>query len=396
MFPYAACQLVELCLCLLDLGLRAFHLGVAARPIERGGELGRVETVQDSFDDEELERVGLDVHVSAAAEVGAFRADVAALAGCCRARDERLPAATAAQQADEQVAAGALVRSPRGIGKQGSDTRRLGGGDDRRPFCRADNLPAVLALAADARGHEHPPERLRLPLSTRHRRYAPLVQVAADRPQRLAREQAPRALAHDHRLRLAQCAPIGLVPVRPRPSARDLARLRQLLVLSPDAPALVVALLLRHGPEDTSEELSVVGSEVDVARDRGKARHPGLSANVEEVLQLLRLAMQAIGVPHNHRVQEAFAQIVEHSPIRGPHAPLVCAHVVIDVALGDLPSLAFDQTLAVLDLAAQHPADRRPGRRRCERRWRLEPLKEHTCTLAWASVLSPEPSSRRT
>jgi len=150
----------------------------------------------------------------------------------------------------------------------------------------------MLALPADPWGHEQAPERLCLPgRSTCNGRHPALVQVGADRPQRLACKQAPSALAHDDRFRLAHGSPIGLVPIRPRPSARDLARLRQLFVLALNAAALVVALLLRHGPEDTSEELSVVGRQVDVARDRGKACHPGLFAHVEEVLQLLRPAM---------------------------------------------------------------------------------------------------------
>jgi len=209
----------------------------------------------------------------------------------------------------------------------------------------------MLALPADPWGHEQAPERLCLPgRSTCNGRHPALVQVGADRPQRLACKQAPSALAHDDRFRLAHGSPIGLVPIRPRPSARDLARLRQLLVLSPDAPALVVALLLRHGPEDTSEELAVVGRQVDVAAHRRQSRDPRLPADVEELLQLLGLPVQAVSVPDDDGVEIAVSQVVEHPPVPRPNAPVVRAHVVVDVALGDLPASASDEPLAVVHL----------------------------------------------
>jgi hypothetical protein len=75
-----------------------------------------------------------------------------------------------------------------------------------------------------------------------------------------------------------------------------------------------------------------VGSEVDVARHERQPRHLRLSAHLEELLQLLRLPVQAIGVPDHDRVEEAAAQIVEHTPIRRARMALVGAHVVVDVA----------------------------------------------------------------
>jgi hypothetical protein len=62
--------------------------------------------------------------------------------------------------------------------------------------------------------------------------------------------------------------------------------------------------------------------------------------------------VQAIGVPHHHGIQETAAHVIEHLPIRGPHPLLVRAHVVVEAALGDLPPLALDQALTVLDLPA--------------------------------------------
>ena len=183
-----------------------------------------------------------------------------------------------------------------------------------------DDLAAVLALAADPGRHQHPPQRLRLPLRARHRRDAALVQVGADRPQGLAGQQAPGALAHDHRFRLAHRPPVGLVPVRPRPSARDLARLRQLLVLAPDPPALVVALLPRHGSEDTSEELAVMGGEVDVARTVASRVTPASLQTSRNSSSSLRLPMQPIRVPHHDRVELAAATSSSIRRVLRPHA----------------------------------------------------------------------------
>jgi hypothetical protein len=62
--------------------------------------------------------------------------------------------------------------------------------------------------------------------------------------------------------------------------------------------------------------------------------------------------MQPIGIPHHDGVEVAAAQVVKHSAIGGAHSALVCAHVVVDVALSNVPALPGDQALAVVDLAA--------------------------------------------
>ena len=91
--------------------------------------------------------------------------------------------------------------------------------------------------------------------------------------------------------------------------------------------------------------------EVDIAAHRGQLRHPGRLAEVEELLQLPRLPVQPIQVPDHHRIQVAAAKIIKHPPIRGPCLAAVGAHIVIDVALRNLPALPRDQPLTVLDLA---------------------------------------------
>ena len=80
-------------------------------------------------------------------------------------------------------------------------------------------------------------------------------------------------------------------------------------------------------------------------------------------------------MPNHNRVQRPRAQIVEHPQIRGPWLAAVGAHIVIDVALLDLPTLPLHIPLTILDLTAARRDVSRPDQTKSERRQQHEPLK---------------------
>ena len=230
--------------------------------------------------------------------------------------------------------------------------------------------PLCSRWPADPRRPQHPPQRLRLP--------PPPVAVGTPRSFRsvqIERSASPASNrpAHsriDRRPPTARTvALVRLVPVRAGAAAGDLPGLGQLLVLAPDPAALVVALLLRHSPEDTSQELTVV-------RRRGQ-RHrctdasfvtPAALQRSKNSSNSLRLPMQPVQVPDDNRVQETTPEVVQHPPVCGPRLAAPGAHIVIDVALRDLPALPRYQPLAILDLAVDAKIVSRPDRTRSERR----------------------------
>jgi hypothetical protein len=66
---------------LIELVLDPLGVGVSPASVHSGGELGRVETMEHSLDDKELELVGLDEDVTAAGEADA---------ACARPEDNRV------------------------------------------------------------------------------------------------------------------------------------------------------------------------------------------------------------------------------------------------------------------------------------------------------------------
>jgi hypothetical protein len=81
-----------------------------------------------------------------------------------RPRVELHLAVTAAQEAGEEVLAGAAVRSPIGIDQLGANPVGLPRTDDRRPLRLRHDLPQVFSPATYARRHQDAPQRLRSPL----------------------------------------------------------------------------------------------------------------------------------------------------------------------------------------------------------------------------------------
>ncbi len=113
---------------------------------------------------------------------------------------------------------------------------------DCRPLRRGDDLALVLTLTADPRRPKHPRQALRRPPTATRRRHAARVQIGGDRAHRLTRKQALRALLDHCRLSRSHRQLVRLVAIGPATATGDLAVDRQLLVLAPDAAALVVAL----------------------------------------------------------------------------------------------------------------------------------------------------------
>ncbi len=122
-------------------------------------------------------------------------------------------------------------------------------------------------------------------------------------------------------------------------------------MLAADAAALVVAFLLRHGPEDTSLELAARRSEVDVAADRGDVGQAQALAEVDKRLQLARLPVQPVEVVDQEAVDRPGFQVGQAARVLGAALAAPGADVVVDVALDDPPALALGQPLAILDLA---------------------------------------------
>ena len=74
--------------------------------------------------------------------------------------------------------------------------------------------------------------------------------------------------------------------------------------------------------------------EVDVAGDGGELDAAGAVADVEELLELARLAMQPVEMPDDDGVEPAAGDVGEHPPVFGAWLAVVRRDVVVDVALG--------------------------------------------------------------
>ena len=174
------------------------------------------------------------------------------------------------EQAAKQVAANGPVRAPVRLGERRADLRRLRRGDDPRPLRVGDDLPVVLPLPTDPGRGEHPPKRLRRPLTTGRRQHSRAIQVSRDRAKRLARQEPLSALLHHRSLRRAQRQLVGLVPVRPAAATRNLAAQRKLQVLPLDPLALMVALIPGQATQHTSRQPTRMRTKIYLARHRAK------------------------------------------------------------------------------------------------------------------------------
>lgn len=136
-----------------------------------------------------------------------------------------------------------------------------------------------------------------------------LVQVSADRAQRVAGQRAARALADHLRLPRPRRTLVGLVAVGAAATARDLAGVGEFFVLAPNAAALVVTLLPRHRALNPRDQLTLMRREINVAAHRRQLRLRPLT-QVDEVLQLARMPMQSIGVIDDHRFPRACLDLI--------------------------------------------------------------------------------------
>ena len=125
-------------------------------------------------------------------------------------------------------------------------------------------------------------------------------------------------------------------------------------MLAQDALALVVALVLGHAAEHTSHQAADVRAKIDVARDAGKRLDLRRIAQIEKRLQLARLPVQAVEMPHDHAVNPARAEIAQQALVLGPPLPTPRADVVVDIEVGNDPAALLGEPLAILDLPP-HP-----------------------------------------
>src|SRR5262249_61039042 len=102
-----------------------------------------------------------------------------------------------------------------GVAGFGRDRVRLWGPDDRRPFSLRNDLAEVFPPAADSGGHQDPPQRLRRPRLAGRGRYRALVQVEAQRAQRIAGQHPARTLTDPLGLIRAKRPLVGLSAERP-------------------------------------------------------------------------------------------------------------------------------------------------------------------------------------
>jgi len=310
--------------------------------------------MEGGLHDERLKVVGEDGGAAAAGETGASVADVPALAVAAGTADHLVAARGTVHQPGEEVAPRRAVGGAVGVAQDGAQSLGLLGLDDGLPLRLAHQLSQVLALPTEPVGHEHVSERLDLPRRTRDRAHLAVSQVRDERAEAVAPEDSVGELADDGCLRRIDGAAVGLVAVRARPAASYLAVLRELLVLALDAAALVVALLSGHGPEYAGEESAVVGGQVGVAGDRGQLGYLRPVADFKEFLKLLRLTVEAVLVPDDHRIALSSPDVSQKLLIRGPRLALVCADVIVDVDPPNRPTAPGCQGLAVLNLAL-HP-----------------------------------------
>ena len=228
--------------------------------VQRRGELGRVEPVQDGLGDERLQRLGDDRRsCRSRRSPGRSRRH----SGGCR------PSA-AARPAARRSGRSAAGREAGSGGRSGSCAAR-----DRSACARSRCVSAGVMIACHSAFATISPWCSRWPLIRADISIRRNVCGRPPRPRSPSRHRArsvgrrssagsrPRASARQHSRIDRRLGRGGRSAGRPRTRTaacrhRTAARLRQLLVLAPDPAALVVALLPRHGTQDTSHELPVV------------------------------------------------------------------------------------------------------------------------------------------
>ena len=166
--------------------------------------------------------------------------------------------------------------------------------------------------------------------------YAAGVEVGRECAQRLACEQPVGEVADDRRLGGPDGHAVILEPERPRAAAARPAVTGEFLRLAAQPARHVVGALGGHGAHDPRVEAAVVRREVDVTGDGGERDAAGAVADVEELLEFARLAVQPVEMPDDDGVHGAGGDVGEHPPVFGAWLAVVGADVVVDVALGDV------------------------------------------------------------
>ena len=190
------------------------------------------------------------------------------------------------------------------------------------------------------------------PFTAVHRSDLAAVQIATKRANALSGKNAVGCLANHGRLSDADGCPILFESEWATAAAGNLPPHCQLASLSLDSPALVVALLTGNRSQNPRHEAPVVVRQVDVSGDGREVFHLRGVTHLEELLQLLRLSVQAIQMPYDDRVDSAAFNVTQQLSILRAGGTAVSADIVVHVLTNDLPVTSLCERAAILDLPA--------------------------------------------
>ena len=180
---------------------------------------------------------------------------------------------------------------------------------------------------------------------------ATAVEVHADAAQGLAGEHQLRRLPQDRRLLGNDRDLVGRIAVAAKAAAMWPAMLGQLRHLAADALGAVLALVARPGAERAGHGAPSGGLQVQLSRPDGLDVHAVGIAQVDELLQLARGPMQAVGVPGDDRAHLVRSDVLQEATVFRPVLAGVRADVVVHVHPNDAPSPLARERFAVRPLA---------------------------------------------
>jgi hypothetical protein len=147
-------------------------------------------------------------------------------------------------------------------------------------------------------------------------------------------------------------APLASPPVpEARPPSRRCARRAPLLLLAPDPRRQPFDLGARHADQEPGRQTAVRGLEVHLSARHGDDVDAAPLDQVDEVLEIPRSAIEAVGRPHHDPAHFPAPDCGEELAKPRPGPARARADVVVDELERLAPSLCVDERPAVLELA---------------------------------------------